>query len=89
MQIAAEGGGINATVRATRAADEDALYRRSRAWLEDMLRLGVTTVEAKSGYGLTTESELKQLRVIGRLRDTLPMRVVPTFMGRARVSPRI
>ncbi len=87
MQIAAEGGGINATVRATRAADEDALYRRSRAWLEDMLRLGVTTVEAKSGYGLTTESELKQLRVIGRLRDTLPMRVVPTFMGAHEFPP--
>lgn len=81
MQIAAEGGGIHRTVRDTRAASEEWLFLRAKAWLFEMLAEGVTTVEIKSGYGLDLENELKQLRVIARLTAELPLRVVPTFMG--------
>ena len=66
--IAADGGGILATVAATRAASEDELLRTTARRLDEMLSNGTTTCEAKSGYGLTTASELKQLRVIARLQ---------------------
>ena len=80
-EIAARGGGIQTTVKATRAASEDELYRTARYWLDEMLGYGVTTIEGKSGYGLTTESELKQLAVLGKLRDEGAPQVVPTFLG--------
>lgn len=81
MVIAQEGGGINATVRATRQAGEEELFHAASGWLSEMAAWGVTAIEGKSGYGLTTESELKQLRVLQRLNDEGPLDVVPTFMG--------
>jgi imidazolonepropionase len=80
--IAAAGGGIRATQRAVAAATEDALTEVMRARLARMARLGVTTVEVKSGYGLEPDEELKQLRAIARIsqRTDVP-RVVPTFLA--------
>jgi imidazolonepropionase len=80
-EIAAAGGGIVASVSATRAATENELFRASAVRLDEMLRNGTTTCEAKSGYGLTTDSELKLLRVIGRLRREHQMEIAATFMG--------
>ena len=79
--IAAEGGGIVGSVRATRDATPEQLAADTRARLDDMLRCGTTTCEAKSGYGLTTESELKMLRVLRELASTQPIDIAPTFMG--------
>lgn len=79
--IAAEGGGIVGSVRATRDATPEQLVADTRARLDDMLRCGTTTCEAKSGYGLTTESELKMLRVLRELASTHPIDIAPTFMG--------
>jgi imidazolonepropionase len=81
MEIARRGGGINASVRDVRACSEDDLVALTRTRLHDLLRRGTTTVEIKSGYGLDTASELKQLRVVRRLQPELPMRLVPTFLG--------
>ncbi|WP_018133572.1 imidazolonepropionase [Effusibacillus pohliae] len=81
LEILAQGGGILSTVRATRQASEAELYEKARKSLNVMLLHGATTVEAKSGYGLTLEDELKQLRVAKRLNDTHPVDVVSTFMG--------
>ncbi len=86
LDIARSGGGIAATVRQTRAATEQELADRAAGFLEEMLALGVTTVECKSGYGLTLDSELKLLRVYARLAADLPVRIVPTFLG-AHVVP--
>ena len=85
-QIAAEGGGIRSTVEATRATDEETLLAIGRHYAERFLRCGTTTVEAKSGYGLTTADELKILRVIRRLDEKTPLRYIPTFLG-AHVVP--
>lgn len=79
--IAAAGGGIVSTVRATREATADELSRATRSRLDEMLRCGTTTCEAKSGYGLTRESELKTLRVLRDLEATHPIDIAPTFMG--------
>ncbi|MFB6278873.1 MAG: imidazolonepropionase [Salinibacter sp.] len=87
QDLANEGGGILDTVRKTRAASEDELYDRSRSFLREMAHLGVTTVEAKSGYGLTVADELKQLRVYRRLQETHPLRIVPTLLGAHTVPP--
>jgi nucleoside recognition membrane protein YjiH len=75
------GGGIHATTKATREATEEELLTQSRKRLDQFLRHGVTTVEAKSGYGLTLEHELKQLIVAKKLHETHPVDVVRTFMG--------
>jgi imidazolonepropionase len=80
-RVAASGGGIIATVAATRAASEEELAVETARRLDEMLRCGTTTCEAKSGYGLTTESELKMLRVIARLGREHPIEVSATFMG--------
>jgi imidazolonepropionase len=80
-QIAAAGGGIVATVRATRAADEDTLVRETLGRLSEMLACGTTTCEIKSGYGLELETELRMLRAIARAARSGPVAVVPTFMG--------
>ncbi len=77
-EIAASGGGIRSTVRATRAASEDQLLAATRRYVAWFHSGGTTTIEAKSGYGLTLEDELKILRVISRLED---IRAVPTFLG--------
>ena len=81
LEILARGGGILSTVKSTREASEEELYDKARAALEEMLALGVTTLEAKSGYGLDQETELKQLRVIRRLNETQPVDLAATFLG--------
>jgi imidazolonepropionase len=80
-EIAAGGGGILGTVLATRSASDAVLAADTGRRLAEMLRCGTTTAEAKSGYGLTTESELKMLRVIRNLDATQPIELSPTFMG--------
>jgi len=86
-QIAADGGGILRTVRLTRSEPEDALVGRAEGFLREMLALGVTTVECKSGYGLDRENELKLLRVYRALARRQPVRLVPTFLGAHTVPP--
>jgi imidazolonepropionase len=86
-EIARRGGGILSTVRATRAATEPDLAAQSRARVERLMSGGVTTVEIKSGYGLSTESETKMLRVARRLGDELPVRVKTSFLGAHAVPP--
>jgi imidazolonepropionase len=81
QEIASRGGGIRSTVRRTRAATLDELVETSRRYSKWFLRTGTTTVEAKSGYGLTLEDELKILRAIRRLDEESPLRYVPTFLG--------
>ncbi len=87
LDILQSGGGILDTVRRTREADEDALFARSMGFLDEQLRLGVTTVEVKSGYGLDLETELKQLRLARRLNREHAMDVVPTCMAAHAVPP--
>jgi imidazolonepropionase len=77
-QIAASGGGIRSTVRATRAATEEQLLDGSRRYIGWFHSGGTTTIEAKSGYGLTLEDECKMLRVVGGMKN---IRCVPTFLG--------
>lgn len=85
--IARAGGGILATVRATRAASEDALVASTVPRLAALIADGVTTVEIKSGYGLTVADELKMLRVARRLGERLPVRVVTTLLGAHALPP--
>ena len=81
QEIAAAGGGIRATVRRTRAAGEDELLEAARRHARWFLAHGTTTVEAKSGYGLDTETECKMLRALRRLCHEGPLDIVPTFLG--------
>lgn len=87
LDIAAAGGGILATVAATRAVDEDALVRIGAAHLDRMLACGTTTAEAKSGYGLSVEDELKLLRVVHRLSARHPVDLVATVLAAHAVPP--
>src|SRR5438094_1806255 len=86
-QIAAAGGGIWSTVEKTRAASDSDLFEQAKKHASWFLKCGTTTVEAKSGYGLTVNDELKILRVIRRLNDETPLEFVPTFLG-AHAVPR-
>lgn len=81
VEISQSGGGIRSSINSVLAASEDELVELSVPRIQKMIALGTTTLEAKSGYGLSTESELKQLRVIKRLNEILPIDIVPTFMG--------
>ena len=81
MEIMNACGGIHSTTQATRNASEEQLYQETLPRLDRFLQHGVTTVEAKSGYGLSLEHELKQLRVAKRLDDDHPVDIVSTFMG--------
>jgi imidazolonepropionase len=81
QQIASQGGGIRATVRKTRAASEDELLEMALPRVRWLLEYGTTTVEAKSGYGLTVVDEAKILRVIARLNAETQLELVPTFLG--------
>jgi imidazolonepropionase len=81
LDILRAGGGILDTVGKTRAASEDELYEKTRAFLDEMLSFGVTTAESKSGYGLDLENEIKQLRVNKRLQENHKMDLVSTFLG--------
>lgn len=85
--IAAQGGGIASTVRATRAAREEELYDGARRRALQLLRDGVTTLEVKSGYGLDLASERKMLRVARRLGQALPLTVRATFLGAHALPP--
>ncbi len=87
LEIARRGGGIRRTVAQTRAASEETLYHRCLGFLREMARLGITTIEAKSGYGLSLEEELKLLRVYRRLQATQPVRLVPTLLAAHIVPP--
>src|SRR5690606_9324438 len=86
-EIARRGGGIMSTVRATRAASEQALYEASLPRVRNLLAEGVTTLEIKSGYGLDLDSERKMLRVARRFADELPVRVKTTFLGAHALPP--
>ncbi len=81
MEIAQRGGGIHATVRDVRAREADALAELAERRLRRLASYGTTTVEVKSGYGLTVDDELKLLRVIARMAERLQMRVIPTWLG--------
>lgn len=87
LDINKEGGGILSTMKATRAAEPEELFRKASGFLEAMIRLGVTTVECKSGYGLSPEEELKLLRVYRRLSEEGLQHIVPTFMGAHAIPP--
>lgn len=80
-EILHAGGGIHRTVAATQRASPEELTALARARLESMLRHGTTTAEAKSGYGLRAEAELKLLRVLAQLQGSQPVRLVPTYLG--------
>ncbi|RMT98185.1 hypothetical protein ALP39_04088 [Pseudomonas marginalis pv. marginalis] len=86
-EIAAKGGGIASTVRATRAATEDELFASAEKRLRSLLRDGVTTVEIKSGYGLDLANERKMLRVARRLGDELPVSVRATCLAAHALPP--
>ena len=81
QEIAAAGGGIRSSVRSLRAISEDELVKRMLPRLDRFLQYGITTIEAKSGYGLSTEHELKQLRAIKRCHDQHPLDLIPTLLA--------
>ncbi|RBW70725.1 imidazolonepropionase [Bacillus taeanensis] len=87
LEILKRGGGILSTVEATKKASEEELYKKAAFHLDRMLSYGITTIEAKSGYGLEKETELKQLRVVKRLSQNHTMDIVSTFLG-AHAIPR-
>ena len=81
MEIAKRGGGIHASVRDFRERSEDDLFKLALTRVTELASYGTTTLEIKSGYGLSVEDELKALRVIAQLAERLPMRIVPTWLG--------
>ncbi len=87
LEILKRGGGILSTVQATRKASEEELFVKAKFHLDRMLSYGMTTVEAKSGYGLDEETELKQLRVVKRLQQEHPVDLVSTFLGTHAIPP--
>jgi imidazolonepropionase len=87
LEVAAAGGGIVRTVAATRKASTDMLVERCARWLAEMVRLGITTVEAKTGYGLDVENEIRVLEVYQALRHTQPVRLVSTLLAAHVVPP--
>lgn len=80
LEILQEGGGILSSVKATRSASFEELYAKAYQTMDDMLACGVTTLEAKSGYGLNIETEMKQLRVLDSLAKQHPLNCVKTYM---------
>ena len=87
LEILAAGGGILSTLKATRAASEGELTAKALTALREMLSFGVTLCEAKSGYGLSLEEELKQLRVVRNLQGAQPVELVSTFLGAHAFPP--
>jgi len=87
QELAANGGGIQSTVRATRQASESMLVEAGLKRLDQLVLAGTTTVEIKSGYGLTTQDELKQLRAIAEMSNRHPIEIVSTFMGAHEIPP--
>ncbi len=86
-EIAAKGGGINSSIHGVRNSSEDELIERVSKRMDQFLKLGTTTVECKSGYGLNTESELKSLKVIHEVNQTHVMDMIPTFLGAHTFPP--
>ena len=87
LEILESGGGILDTVRKTREATFEELYEKSEGFLDEMMAMGVTTCEAKSGYGLDRDTELRTLEVIAELKDNHPMDMVATYMGAHAIPP--
>jgi imidazolonepropionase len=87
QEIAARGGGIKSTVQKTRQASKEELILSGKKNLDLMLSLGTTTVEAKSGYGLSTGDEMKMLEALQDLGQSHPVEIVPTFMGAHEIPP--
>lgn len=87
MELHRRGGGIQNSVRATRAASEEELVELGRTRIRTMLAHGITTVECKSGYGLDRDTELRQLRAIRKLTEEEPVTIVPTFLGAHSIPP--
>lgn len=87
LDIAARGGGIRSTVEATRSASFQELKQKTAFFLREISKLGVTTVECKSGYGLSLKSELKLLRVYQALQEEQSLRVIPTLLGAHVLAP--
>jgi len=81
LEIAAAGGGIRSSVRALRAQSRETLVAQMLHWADDLLAGGTTTIEAKSGYGLTLEDEVKSLEAIAEVARRHPLEIVPTFLG--------
>lgn len=88
LDILRAGGGIMDTVRKTRAASFEELKDKTEGFLNEMMSLGVTTCEAKSGYGLEPETEIRMLEVLKALNESHPMDIVPTFMGAHAVEEK-
>lgn len=87
LDIAKAGGGILSTVKATRQASEEELFEKASGLLKEIIRLGVTAIECKSGYGLSLTDELKQLRVYRRLRESYSIHIISTFLGAHTIPP--
>ena len=87
LEILEAGGGILKTVRATRKASLEKLVQNGKRILDKMMRYGTTTVEVKSGYGLTVEDEIKSLRAANELNKIHPLDIIPTFLGAHAVPP--
>jgi imidazolonepropionase len=87
LEILQMGGGILRTVRETRGANLKELYRTARDRLDRMLRMGTTTVEAKSGYGLDTTTEVRSLEVVAKLNEDHAIDLIPTFLGAHAIPP--
>ncbi|WP_051505380.1 imidazolonepropionase [Sulfurospirillum arcachonense] len=86
-QIAAQGGGINASIKSTREESFEKLYKNSEKRLKSLIKEGVTTIEIKTGYGLNLESEIKMLKVMQKLEENYPIHVEKTFLGAHAVPP--
>ena len=86
-EIAAKGGGINSSINGVRNASEDELIERVSKRMDQMIKLGTTTIECKSGYGLNIESELKSLKVIHQVNKRHEMDMIPTFLGAHAFPP--
>ena len=87
QEIAKQGGGINTSIKAVRNATEIELYDRVIKRMDKFIEMGTTTLEAKSGYGLDTESELKSLRVLDHVNSAHAIDIVPTFLGAHAIPP--
>lgn len=87
LEILAMGGGIHSTVKATRESSFETLYEKTKALALKMLSYGTTAIEVKSGYGLDRETELRQLEVIKKLNEELPIEFIPTYLG-AHAMPK-
>jgi imidazolonepropionase len=81
VEISQSGGGIRSSIAGVRETSEDELYKLAEKRINKIISNGTTTLEAKSGYGLSTESEIKMLKVIKKLNENLPIDIIPTFLG--------